>query len=174
MPQSPVTIWELIAPLPEHFYRGVCPAKVFCMCSPILVTPRPGPPLLEAIGRPGPGGGAPDLNPPRFSTAGSWRGGSRPPAPAFPDPRPSRRISTAPLENTFAAGTPLWKCFSWPAPHDLTSQPRPPFSLRPPSRQISRRNLLSPPTHTFMPDLAHTHDQTGRKPTTLVVGGMPS
>ena len=126
---SPVTIWGSLVPALSHFQERVCPAKVFCMCSPILITPRPGPPLLEAIGRRGPGGGAPDLTPPRFSTAGSRRGSSSPPAPSFSDPRPSRRISTAPLENTFAAGTPLWKCFSEPHPHDPASRTRPPFPI---------------------------------------------
>ena len=133
-----------------HFYRGGGAAKVFCMCSPILITPRPGPPLLEAIGRRGPGGGAPDLTPPRFSTAGSRRGSSSPPAPSFSDPRSFRRNSTAPLENTFTAGTPLWKCFSGPHTHDPASRGRPSFTIPSPYCPISRRNLLSPPPDPYL------------------------
>ena len=134
----------VLVPALSHFQERVCPAKVFCMCSPILITPRQGPPLLEAIGRRGPGGGSPDLTPPRFSTAGSRRAGSRPPAPAFSDPRPSRRTSTAPPENTFAPGTPLQKCFPGPHPFDPASRTRPPFPIPSPYCRISRRNLLSP------------------------------
>jgi hypothetical protein len=74
--------------------------------SPVTIR-GPGPHLLEAIGRRGPGSGASDLDLPRFSTGDYNQGSSRPPAPAFSDPRPSRGISTAPPENTFAAGTPL-------------------------------------------------------------------
>ena len=124
--------WEPPPVLP-HFQKRVCPAKVSSLRghrpsntstlpekgvsdksapqgpgphSPVTIR-GPGPHLLEAIGRRGPGSGASDLDLPRFSTGDYNQGSSRPPAPAFSDPRPSRGISTAPPENTFAAGTPL-------------------------------------------------------------------
>lgn len=136
---SPVPIWGPVSCTFTLLQRGVSRKSVLHV-QVLILHSQPGvksPPLIEVIGRRGPGGGAPDLTPPRFSTAGSRRGGSRPPAPAFSDPRPSRRISTAPLENTFAAGTPLWKCFSRPHPHDPASRTRPPFLILSPFCRIS-------------------------------------
>ena len=133
---SPVTIWgpgSCTFTLPR---KGVPRKSVLHVQSHTHHSPS-GAPLLEAIGRRGPGGGSPDLTPPRFSTAGSRRAGSRPPAPAFSDPRPSRRTSTAPPENTFAAGTPLWKCFSRPHPFDPASRTRPPSPILSPFCRIS-------------------------------------
>lgn len=140
---SPVTIWGPVSCTSTLPQRG-CRAKVFCMCRPILITPHPGPHPLEAIGRRGAGSGVSDQTPPRFSTAGFRRGGSRPPAPAFSDPKPSGGISTAPPENTFAPVTPLWKCFSEPHLHDPASLTLPPFPVLSQYCPISRRNLLSP------------------------------
>ncbi len=129
----------VLVPALSHFQERVCPAKVFCMCRPSVSTHNPGSgaPPPRSNRQTGAGGGAPDLTPPRFSTAGLRRGGSRPPAPAFSDPRPSRRISAAPLENTFAAGTPLWKCFSRPHPFDPASRTRPPSPILSPFCRIS-------------------------------------